>query len=245
MQQGVPGRSSAGLAGVLLTLAASPAQAASFEVGPGKTYENISDAPLGSLNAGDEVVVYYRTEPYRESFGIERAGTAQSPITIRGVEGPGGELPIIDGESSSPGPGAHNRGLVHTGPGAAYVVFENFEIRNANADAGFPDNASGVFAPDGSHLTFRNLDIHDSGNGVFSWVNASDIIVEGCFIHDNGNVDSMTAVNSALVMKIRTMPPIRTVVWRNISARVPVMVSCICPRSAAILLVSSPTRRWV
>lgn len=200
--------------GTLITSFGGAALATTYEVGPGKTYENISDAPLGSLEAGDEVVVYYRTEPYRESFGITRAGAAQSPIIIRGVAGPGGELPIIDGEGSSEGPGAHSRGLVHIGPGAAYVVVENFEIRNANSDAGFPDNAASVFAPDGSHLTFRNLDIHHSGNGFFSWVNASDIIVEGCFIHDNGNAGSIYEHNiytesDGIVFQYNVILPLR------------------------------------
>ncbi|MCA9639747.1 MAG: right-handed parallel beta-helix repeat-containing protein [Polyangiaceae bacterium] len=214
MKRSASRRLSAIFVGALSACWASAALAATYEVGPGKEYENISDAPLRSLEAGDEVLVYYRAEPYRESFGIERAGTEQSPISLRGIPGPNGELPIIDGEGSSAGPGAHNRGLVHTGPGAAYVVIENFEIRNANSDAGFPDNAASVFAPDGSHLTFRNLDIHGSGNGFFSWVNAADITVEGCFIHDNGNAGSIYEHNiytesDGIVFQYNVILPLR------------------------------------
>ncbi len=87
MTSGAARRLSAAIITTAITCWAGSAFAASYEVGPGKAYENISDVPLDSLDAGDEVVVYYRAEPYRESFGIERPGTQANPITIRGVAG--------------------------------------------------------------------------------------------------------------------------------------------------------------
>src|SRR5690606_40112165 len=92
---------------------ASSAGAATYEVGPGKTYANILDAPLGSLQPGDEVLVYWRAEPYRETFGIDRPGTEQAPIVFRGVAGAGGELTVIDRGNSQSGYESPNRRLVH------------------------------------------------------------------------------------------------------------------------------------
>jgi MYXO-CTERM domain-containing protein len=167
------------------------AGAVDYEVGPGQTYANITDVPLGSLQPGDNVLIHWQADPYRETFGIDRAGTADQPITVRGVPNAQGALPAIDGENSSSGYGSHARGLIHVSGNAAYVVIENLELRNAHADYGFPDNAASVFAPEGSNLTFRNLDIHHSGNGFFTWVYSSNVLVEGCHIHDNGNVGSL------------------------------------------------------
>ncbi len=175
---------------VLATLARE-AGAVDYEVGPAQTYANITDVPLGSLGPGDNVLIHWQADPYRETFGIDRPGTAEQPIAIRGVPNAQGALPVIDGENSSSGYGSHSRGLIHVSGNAAYVVIENLELRNAHADYGFPDNAASVFAPEGNNLTFRNLDIHHSGNGFFTWVYSSDVLVEGCHIHDNGNVDSI------------------------------------------------------
>ena len=195
-----------------LATLASEAGAVDYEVGPGQTYANITDVPLGSLQPGDNVLIHWQADPYRETFGIDRAGTAEQPITIRGVPNAQGVLPAIDGESSSSGYGSHSRGLIHVSGDAAYVVVENLELRNAHADYGFSDNASSVYAPEGSHLTFRNLDIHHSGNGFFTWVYSSSVLVEGCYIHDNGNVGSIyehniyTESNGIVFQYNRIMP---------------------------------------
>jgi hypothetical protein len=174
---------------VVVLGASSPALAQVYEVGPGQTYADISDVPLDDLEAGDEVRIHYRAEPYRETFGLDVSGTAAAPIVIRGVRGPGGELPIIDGEDSTAGPGAQRRGLV-TINGGAYVTIEDLEIRNGHADHGFARNTAAVYVPAGDHITLRGLDVHHSGNGLFSWIDSSDVLIEGCYVHDNGNVGS-------------------------------------------------------
>lgn len=167
------------------------AQAETYEVGPGQTFEAITDVPLEALGPGDIVRVAWRAEPYRERFGIDTAGTADAPIVIQGVPDEDGRLPVLDAEDAIEGHAAHVRGVIHIVGDAAHVVVENFEIRNANAASGLEDNSAGVFAPEGRHLTFRNLDLHHNGNGLFTWHLSSDVLVEGCHIHDNGNVDSL------------------------------------------------------
>jgi len=49
--------------------AAQPAQAATtYEVGPGKHYANINDVPWESLQAGDTVLIHWRSTPYKEKW---------------------------------------------------------------------------------------------------------------------------------------------------------------------------------
>ena len=88
------------LAALLLGLAASPAAATNYDVGPGLALEAIADVPWESLGPGDLVRIHYRPEPYREKWVIGRSGTAQAPIVVRGVLGPNGERP---GDLGRPG----------------------------------------------------------------------------------------------------------------------------------------------
>ena len=77
------------------------AAATTYDVGPGKTYANVGDVPLESLTAGDTVLIYYRTTPYKEKFVIAAVGTPSAPVTIRGVLGPNGERPVLDGNGAT------------------------------------------------------------------------------------------------------------------------------------------------
>src|SRR5262245_17810388 len=86
---------------VLLVIAASTQGfAAVYEVGPGKPLATPSAVPWESLQPGDTVLIHWRTDPYRDKWVVTRAGTAAAPIVVRGVPGPGGELPIIDGSGA-------------------------------------------------------------------------------------------------------------------------------------------------
>ncbi len=57
--------------------------------------------PWESLTAGDTVLIYYRATPYKEKCVICRVGTPAAPITVRGVLGPNGERPVIDGNGAT------------------------------------------------------------------------------------------------------------------------------------------------
>ena len=50
---------------------------------------------------GDLVEIHWRSEPYREKFVLGRSGTEQAPIVIRGIAGPDGALPTIDGRNAT------------------------------------------------------------------------------------------------------------------------------------------------
>ena len=69
-----------------------------YEVGPGKSYEAIGQAPWAALEPGDTVLIHWRPEPYREKWVICRRGSEDAPITVRGVPGPDGQLPVVSGD---------------------------------------------------------------------------------------------------------------------------------------------------
>ena len=53
-----------------------------------------------SLKAGDTVLIYWRATSTRKS-SCRRLGTPAAPVTIRGVLGPNGERPVIDGNGAT------------------------------------------------------------------------------------------------------------------------------------------------
>ena len=182
----------AGLAFVpALTLCAG---ATDYDIGPGQTYTSLGAFPFENLQAGDTVRIHYRAEPYREKIRVRAQGDPGSPVTIRGIAGPSGERPILDGidattrstdiYSYEP---LQDLGLiiVYRGPNdqlgykPRHIVLEGLELRNANAENGnsftdangdlrtWEDSASGIWALGIENLTLRDMAIHDCGNGLF------------------------------------------------------------------------------
>ena len=88
--------------GALFCGTAIPGAASDYDVGsePGML-ANIGDVPWESLAPGDWVLIHWRAEPYREKWVICRRGTAENPIVVSGIPGPGGELPVIDGRNAT------------------------------------------------------------------------------------------------------------------------------------------------
>ncbi|MBI2685379.1 MAG: PKD domain-containing protein [Acidobacteria bacterium] len=203
--------------GMFLAMAAAGiADGATYEVGPGRTYASIGAAPLSTLQPGDTVRIYYRSTPYKEKFVICRQGTAAAPISITGVPGPAGELPIIEGIDAVTAPGqnywSESRGIVKIGGANTppdtmprYIVVENLEIRGARPSYSFTDrngaaaayaaNASTIYVEKCENCTIRNNILHDSGNGFFVASSdaavSRDIVVEGNRIYDGGNSGSI------------------------------------------------------
>lgn len=164
-----------------------------FEVGPGKELDSLGKVPWDALVSGDTVLIHYRPEPYREKFLLRGQGTEAQPITVCGVAGPGGELPIIDGQNAVgvkalayPFSGnGEPRGLITITLGAAdqwgykpqYLVIQGLHIRNAFNENSFTasngkaskyaDNASGIFIERGEHIIVRGVVLEGNGNGFF------------------------------------------------------------------------------
>src|SRR5262245_11290736 len=119
--------------------AGGTARGATYDVGPGQTYAAIGDVPLELLAAGDEVVIHWRDTPYQEKFVVGGTGNAAQPIVIRGVLGPAGDRPIIDGENAVTRPQLDYwnqvREVIKVGGSSAppdnpsYVTIENLDIR--------------------------------------------------------------------------------------------------------------------
>ncbi len=215
-------------------------QAITYEVGPGKPFANIGDVEWESLQAGDTVLIYWRSTPYKEKWVIGRQGTSALPITVRGVVGPNGELPIIDGNGATTRSQlnywSQTRGVIKIGGSnipadtmPRYIVIENLDIRSArppytftasnNAVQSYPNNAASIYVEKGENITIRNCIIHDSGNGFF--VASSDdtvsrnILVEGNYIYDNGNNGSLFEHNNytaaiGIVFQYNRFGPLRS-----------------------------------
>lgn len=194
------------MAAVCLLLASAPAFAEVYEVGPGQDLAAIGEVPWESLEPGDEVRIHWRSEPYREKWVVAVHGTEAQPIVIRGVKGPGGERPVIDGRNATTRSQldywAEHRGVIKIGGAlqpsstfASHIVIEGLEIRSAREPYTFTgrsgltsynDNAAPIYLEHGEHIIIRDCVLHDSGNGLFSASASADILVEGCHIFDNG-----------------------------------------------------------
>ncbi|HXG65578.1 MAG TPA: Ig domain-containing protein [Blastocatellia bacterium] len=197
------------------------AQSATYEVGPGKPYAAIGDVPWESLQPGDTVLIHYRSTPYKEKFVICRQGTAAAPITVRGVPGPNGELPIIDGNGATTRAALsywnQERSVIKIG-GASnppdtlpkYITIENLDIRSARPPYTFTatdgstksyiSSASSIYVEKGENITVRNCTLRDSANGFFvassDAVASRNILVEGNYIYDNGVENSIFQHNN-------------------------------------------------
>ena len=207
---------------IALLIATPVANAATYEVGTGKAYATPSAVPWESLQPGDLVLIYWQATPYKDKWVICRQGTAAAPIVVRGVAGPGGERPVIDGNgavtrlaldywgeqravikiggASIPAdtmPKLHRRSRDSTSGARVRPTPSPTTAGNA---ASYVNNAAAVWIEKGEHIIVRNNVLHDAGNGLFvssAEPNISrDILVEGNYIYDNGNVSSIYEHNT-------------------------------------------------
>lgn len=207
---------------VCALLAALSAAAATHEIGPGKAYKSVEQAPWAALEPGDTVLIHWRAEPYRAKWVICRAGTEEAPITVRGVPGPDGSLPLVLGEDAKTGVGLNYwnepRSILKIGGANVpadttprYVVIENLEIAGARppytftdrygGEQTYADNAAAVHIEKGEHITIRNCVLRDSGNGLFIGPGSGnaitrDILVEHNHIFGNGLENNIYVHNS-------------------------------------------------
>jgi hypothetical protein len=202
---------------LIFALTAAGLPAAVFEAGEVKPYTAIGQVPWESLAAGDTVLIYWRANAYQEKWVICRRGTTNAPITIRGVPGPNGQLPVIDGNGATTRSQLNywnqERGVVKIG-GAnvppdttpTSIIIESLEIRSARppytfrnasgATQSYPNNAAAIYVEKGDDITIRNCVLQDCGNGLFVAAQSRDVLVEGNYIHSNGNDGSAYEHNS-------------------------------------------------
>ena len=189
--------------------------ATTYEVKPGTALDTIAEVPWATLQPGDTVLIYWKSTPYKEKWVICRQGTAAQPITIRGVLGPNGERPVIDGNGATTPTNLNYwnevRGTIKIGGANVpadtmpkYITIENLEVRGAYQGYQFTNaagqlqtyaqNAAPIYVEKAENLTIRNCIITDGGNGLFIGSSDTDpsrnILVEGNYIYGNGNSGS-------------------------------------------------------
>lgn len=205
---------------VLTAFAASagPSAARSDElhVGPGRTYVTPDRVPWDSLEPGDQVLIDWRPEPYRSKWVLCCRGTADAPITVAGIPGPQGELPVVEAENALSPVNVEflsgERGVIKIG-GAAFapelvpghIVIENLEIRGARPGRFFvgrggilqySDFASAIYVEKGDHISVRNCVLHDCANGFFTTWETAEILLDSCHVYDNGIENSVYQHNA-------------------------------------------------
>jgi hypothetical protein len=209
------------LVALFLFVGATRSEAATYIVGPGQAYLTPSAVPWESLQPGDLVLINWRSTPYTDKWVICRQGTEAQPIVVRGVAGPGGELPIIQGQGATTrlqlDYWGEQRAVIKIGGASIpadtmprHITIENLDVRAARPPYTFVDdggatqsyvnNAAAIWIEKGESITIRGNDLHDAGNGLFvSSVEPNisrDILVEGNAIYDNGNVGSLFEHNT-------------------------------------------------
>jgi hypothetical protein len=154
--------------------------------------------------------------PYKEKWVIAVRGTEQQPFTVRGIANGSGQIPIIDGNGATTRSSINfwneERGVIKIG-GAnkpavnipSWIVVENLDIRSGrkpylftgrNGLTSYTDNAASVYVENGQNVTIRNCLFHDSGNGLFVAAASKNVLIQGCWIYDNGIVNSIYEHNT-------------------------------------------------
>lgn len=169
---------------------------ATYNVGPGKTYTELTNVPWLSLQAGDVVNVYYRTEPYRTKIGLRAKGTADAPVVINGVTDSNCQRPVISAENAVTAADARAAGFgndiqgvgliqIFKGPNDSletftptYITIQNLKLTGARNGVAFQNNAgtnatygmfsAAIYAVRVHNLTVENCEITGNGLGVFT-----------------------------------------------------------------------------
>jgi hypothetical protein len=149
---------------IIVSIACSGLQAATYLVGPGKTYAKLQDV-ADLLEPGD-VVQVDGNATYPSGAQVSRSGTADKRITINGITPAGGTRPKISGTATY--------GIDIS---SDYIVFEGFEVR------GRPKGI-GVF---GDHILVRGCVIDSCNHGLIGYgTGTGNVTVEYCEFFGNG-----------------------------------------------------------
>ncbi len=146
---------------------------------------------------------------------MARQGTETQPIVVHGISNGSNELPVIDAMDASTRTQLNfwneGRGVIKIGGSnipdqtPEYIVIENLKIMNGRDDYTFTGrngltsyngNCAAVFIESGNHITIRNCELSNCGNGLFAASESEEILVEGCYIHGNGNAGSIYEHNN-------------------------------------------------
>jgi hypothetical protein len=190
------------------------AEAASYDVGPGKTLTSLFSVPWKTLQPGDVVNIYPKPGGYKEKIQVSASGTSAQHIVIRGIPDPAtGALPILDANGAVEDPSTDWRNpvlsdfgmitvsprksvYVYGQPGVSFVDIETLDIRNAYYTA---DNSITYTDQTGA---VRRWDGFACGVYV-EW--ALDFTLRGCEISNCGNGFFANSKNGAVQSSARLL----------------------------------------
>ncbi len=183
-----------------------------YNVGPGQDYATPNEVPWEALAPSSLVQIHYSDEPYHTKFVINTVATEADPLVVVGIPNASGERPVITGDNASTRQELNywneSRSVVKIGGSnlpsddlvPAWVYVESLEIRSGHPDYFFTDdsgnsdiyadNAASIHVEVGAHITIRDCELHDSGNGLFSGSQTSDLLIARNHIHGNGVLGS-------------------------------------------------------
>lgn len=153
-----------------------------YTVGSGKTYATIGAAPLNTMVSGSTVVVYntdltgLSPTVYNEyiQLGVSHTGSATQPLRVVGCPDSLGNLPVLDANNASAASWVCTNacagfGVVSIWPGnsfglyaagnnqANYIIFEGFDVRNAQPSSTFiPPAGAGTVNTSGTAVTWAS-----------------------------------------------------------------------------------------
>lgn len=171
-----------------LTITENDPPPAQFHVGPGQAYETPADVPWNVVGAGSDVLIHYRSEPYRYKILLASRGTSAQPVRLIGVPGPNGERPVLDGENALPPPmsakyepdtNVEDQSLIAIErndtqansfkPG--WIEIRGLELRNAHPDFSYSRQIGGA------------TDSYGSGAAALFLRGAENVLISDCVIH--------------------------------------------------------------
>ncbi len=185
-----------------------------YNVGPGQTYEELTQIPWLSLRAGDVVNIFHRAEPYRTKIGLRAQGTPTAPVVINGVTDAQCNRPEISGQNAVTAADAvrekfynkqhsENLGLLFIyqasndkwGYRPAHITIQNLKLTGAHKSntyaaqdgttAAYNLGAAGIYAVRVEGLRVENNEITGNGNGVFVNSRADDDFSEHIVVRRN------------------------------------------------------------
>jgi len=169
-------------------------------VGPGQAHAELTTVPWLDLEAGDQVHIHWREQPYRTKIGLTARGTANQRIIIKGIPGPNGQRPEISGNGAVTA--TQNRGffnpvwdeflgvvVIKRGPNKpwgfkpGFITIDGLKITGGHPDYSYTDQNG-------------DSEITNNGNGLFVLSKdeeatvSRNVLVQNNHIHNNGIVDS-------------------------------------------------------
>ncbi|MCD6364892.1 MAG: right-handed parallel beta-helix repeat-containing protein [Planctomycetes bacterium] len=155
--------------------------AAVYRVSPDGPISSLASI-VNTLQPGDVVEVESGT--YNEAMRIWASGTAEAPITIRGV---GPDRPLFDAIGLNlTGAGSVPRAIFQLE--GENIVLENIEMINATET--LTHNAGGVrILLSANNPTIRNCKISNSNKGIGGGCETGRVLIENCDVGFNGSVE--------------------------------------------------------